>query len=238
LLLRDLGHDEAQVVGEILKMMPDERSKQDAEMKQKVELMRLAQSQQVNQDLEKLPLEALRWLSRPTMTDYCGLKEQQEVALIHELKNINGRCGHDGSYAPHDKKQRSCATCRHCRMGGGKARDAAHFERLKQLTLNATAMDQGSAMHQWDEFRQFVASAKSLEAAAAYYSARIVNQAPEYLPYCSLNPSDAEFIPCAVRNPHDECSDWAPKEPEPALAEEALKLIMARVNPEHNQKKG
>jgi hypothetical protein len=190
LLIRELGAGDPQVTGELLKVMQDERARQDAEAQQKVELHRL---------------EAAEWPIRPTMSDYCGFQEQEDVYLIHEVKNPDGKCGH---YEEDDQVQRTCGTCRHREDGGGPARDEAQLALREQLAANSAALGQGGGLSQLEEYKGMVSSIKALEAAQAYYAGRLVHKRPDYLPTCALKNTKTEFVPCCVQNPHETCRDW------------------------------
>lgn len=249
-VLRDLGADEPKVVEQMLKVMQDERQTQDAEMKMKIELLRLAESGLANPRAAALPVERQMWLARPTMTDHCGLKEREGVYFLHELKNLGGSCK---DFKPHDPEPHSCRTCRHRCTGGGEARDRQQYLVLERLALNSAALEKGNGQKHLDEYREFVATTKTLEAAQACYSGRMTQNRPDYLPVCGHKDA-VEFTPCAVRNQYDACEDWAkvenaapaapPTAPAPAPAvpamsrEEALSILLARPNQSGTNKQG
>src|SRR5690242_16769650 len=76
-LARELGSDE-EVITELSRIMKDERQKQDAEAKLKNMLL-------LN--------ERMNWPTRPAMTSYCGVSEDEDIFLVWELKNPNQDCG-------------------------------------------------------------------------------------------------------------------------------------------------
>jgi hypothetical protein len=191
LLARELGIADPQLVSELLKMMQDERQKQDAEASQKVEVHRQ---------------EQLEWRTRPEMSDYCGLREADGVYLIHELKNPDGECEDHRPAEP-----RPCSTCRHRVAGEGDANDQRMIARYGELARNAASLGQGSGDQGLKDYVSRIGVVKSFEAAQAYYAGKLTFRPPGYLPYCARYSADPDFVPCVVRNPHDRCEGWEVK---------------------------
>jgi hypothetical protein len=224
--MRDLGADEPKVVEQLLNVMQDQRKTQDAEMKMKVELLRLAESELANPRVAALWVERQMWPTRPTMADHCGLKERDGIYFLHELKNLGGGCK---DFKPRDSEPHACRTCRHRCTGGGEARDRQQYLVLGHLAVNAAALGEGNGQKQLDDYREFVATTKTLEVAQACYSGRMTQSRPDYLPVCGHKDA-TDFTPCAVRNQYDTCEDWAKVENAmPTLSrEEALSALLAR----------
>lgn len=189
LLARELGIADQQLVSELLRMMQDEREKQDAEAKHKVELLRL---------------DEVEWRTRPQMSDCCGLREKEGHWLLHELKNRNGGCDDH-----HQAAVRACVACGHRSPGDGEARDRAMIDRFHEVGRDAAALGQGGTEQALSNFVQRIGMLKAFEAAQAYYAGKLTFRPPEYLSFCRVYSTAEEFVPCAVKNPHDRCPLWS-----------------------------
>lgn len=189
LLIRDLGADEGQLVTELTRMMQEEVQKQDAEASQLRQLVRE---------------EERAWRIQPKMTSYCGLHEAKDVYYIAELKNPRGDCTDYRNAEP----PRACSTCKHRVPGGGPARDTDHIAKLNHVGANAAALGQPGGLSLLDEYKNYIAMSKTLEAVQAFYAGKLTHR-PGYLSICRKHSEATSFVPCAVQNPHDVCSDWS-----------------------------
>jgi len=191
--MRDLGvsQHEPELTGTFLKMMEDERECQDSEAEHCSELVRTRTPQ---------------WPSRPMMSDYCGKQEGQGHFLVARLKNEGGQC-RDYEAGPLDS--RPCDTCRHRAVGDGKARDRVELDKLARFAANDVVLGQGGGTDKLEEYRRSIDRAKTLEAAQAFNARKLTYREPSYLPFCLQHRERDAFMPCAVRNPHDVCDQWA-----------------------------
>jgi hypothetical protein len=192
LLMRDLGTNqhESELTGTFLKMMEDERERQDAEAEYRRELVRMRK---------------VEWPYRPMMSDYCANKEGEGQFLVAELKNAGGQC-QDHARGP--KESRPCATCRHRAGGDGMARDLQELDVLARLAATDVVLGQGGGIDKLEEYRRSIDRAKTLEAAQAFNARKLTYRKPSYVPFCLRHQQPDEYMPCAVRNPHDVCTQW------------------------------
>ncbi len=189
-LIRDLGADDVQLMGELIRMMQQERQQQESEAAQLQHLVR--------QDHQQ-------WESRPEMTDYCGLHDDRGIGYVAALKNTDADCV---DYETTTNETKDCASCRHRIIPGGPDRDASHLAELAALSANATALGQHNGTTQVDEYKNYISISKTLEAAQAFNAKRVSYQRPDYLPLCAKRSVGANFALCVVENPHDTCADW------------------------------
>jgi hypothetical protein len=115
-LLKDLTlelTERAVVLKRLDAVRQDEREKKDVETEYLVGLTRD---------------RARKWPLCPTTLSYCALLEEaQGTYLVHQVKNLDGACGPDGSYKRREGAARSCQTCRHRRPGPGAVRDEREY---------------------------------------------------------------------------------------------------------------
>jgi uncharacterized protein YjiS (DUF1127 family) len=191
LLMRDLGvsRHEPELMNAYRRMIEDERECQDAEADHRRELVQGRQ---------------LEWRHRPMMSDYCGKREREGKFLVAELKNDGGQCrDHEGRLP----QPRPCATCRYHNSGDGAARDRQQLNELRRLALNDVVLERGGK--DWiDEYHRSIDLKKAQEASQVHAAGKAY-QKPSYLPVCLNHRPFDEFVPCAVRNPHAACDDWA-----------------------------
>jgi len=215
LLARDLGIGDQAVVQQLTQIMRDEHETQDAEAKERLELKKTDQWE---------------YHFKPRMSDYCGLREAQDVYLIHELKNAAGDCE---DHKPSTVEVRACSTCRHRADGEGAQKDQMMIARFGELARGAAALGQGSGDHGLRDYIQKIGTVKAFEAAQANYSGRISCNKPEYLPVCTAPrfSTNGSFVPCAVQNPHDQCEEWSQRPTAPPLgATQNDELISSLLN--------
>jgi hypothetical protein len=207
LLLEELGILTAELSGELKKLIDDETQTLDAEEGVKVTL--------INRRVDVWGQPA------PSLTDHCGLGGAH---FVHEVKNQGGDCG---AYLEHDRRRRSCSTCRHRRPGDGPARDAVEYADIERRVLAAAVWRERGDMRLFDEYAQKVASAKSLEVATAYRHGKFLRTPPAYLSVCAWHSGDGTFVPCAVQNRHEECPDWLPLDTKELHGRERVSLAEA-----------
>jgi hypothetical protein len=214
-LLEDLSQDrtERAVVQKRLDAVrQDEREKKDVETRFLVDLTR----RRVRQ-----------WPIQPTMLSYCALLEEaQGVFLVHQVKNLGGACGRDGSYQRREGTGRSCPTCRHRRPGEGEARDEREYAIRGRMDDDAFLL-RGQRGTLFNEYLEEVADRKAREAELAYFNGRITPKPPDYLSTCAKysNDSAGELVLCAQQNPHEECPGWAPAGDKAMPLDQALALL-------------
>jgi hypothetical protein len=195
---RPLSGDQA-VVQQLTQIMRDEHERQDAETKERLELKKADQ---------------MEYSFKPRMSDYCGLRESEELYLVYELKNAGGDCD---DHKIGEEEVQACSTCRHRVDSEGSLNDKKMIARYGELARNAAALGQGSGDHGLRDYIQKIGTVKAFEAAQASYSGRISCNKPEYLPVCTKFSQGVGFVPCAVQNPLDHCKEWSPPSEAPPL---------------------
>jgi hypothetical protein len=189
LIARDVGAMEPALASELTRMMQDERQKQDAEAEQRLELLRI---------------ERAEWPDRPTMSDYCALREGEGLFLLYEVKNAGGDCA---DHQPGQTERRACSTCASSAPGRGAAKQNEMLMRYRQLQNLASAAGEPSD-HGLSSYLSAVGAQQSFEAAQAYYFGRFSVAPPDYLQICLHFSTEQEYVPCAVANRHDRCAVW------------------------------
>jgi hypothetical protein len=210
LLAHDLGIGDQAVVQQLTQIMRDEHERQDAEAKERLELKKADQ---------------MEYNFKPRMSDYCGLRESEDIFLVYELKNAGGECD-DHKLLAEDEKLQTCSTCRHRADGEGSLKDQKMIARFGELARGAAALGQGSGDHGLRDYIQKIGTVKAFEAAQASYSGRLSCNKPEYLPVCTRFSTKRSFVPCAVQNPHDHCKEWSERSDAPRSgASQAEELV-------------
>ena len=205
LLARDVGIMEPALASELTRLMQDERQKQDAEAEQRLELLRI---------------ERVEWPDRPAMSDYCALREAENVFLMYEVKNLDNDCAdHDPSRpARHD-----CRTCVSYVPQQGEAKAHVMLARYRELHNLASASGEPGD-HGMTAYIDSLGSRQAFEAAQAYYFGRFSVAQPDHLPICRHFSTARNFVPCAIANRRDCCAAWRPlaaAEPHAGLFAEA-----------------
>lgn len=190
-----LSLEHSELVGELMKMMQDERQRRDEEAGLKVKLL----SDRVE-----------RWPFQPQMSDCCALEEADGVYLFSEIKNRGGRCA---DHTPKDAVERACAGCANRRPAGGFDRDRAVLAQISQLVQNAAALGQNNQGPRMDDVVRQIGTAMAFEATQAYYLGKMTHRPPDYLAVCQVASSASDFVPCVVQNPHDACPDFVAAAP-------------------------
>src|SRR5262249_34967591 len=83
------------------------------------------------------------------------------------------------------------------------------LDKLARFAANDVVLGQGGGTDKLEEYRRSIDRAKTLEAAQAFNARKLTYREPSYLPFCLQHRERDAFMPCAVRNPHDGCDQWA-----------------------------
>lgn len=147
------------------------------------------------------------WPTRPMMSEYCGLREVDDIFFIHEVKNRGMRCPHFQQGVPGGH---SCTDCAHRTASAGRARDQAlegTYNRLINSAIVAQASPQ-SPQGALQSHRAGAVARQALEIAGAYAAKGWMAAKPEYLDYCSQFSREDEYVVCVLRNPYHTCAAW------------------------------
>jgi hypothetical protein len=184
----------AEVTSALAKITDDEQKVRDGEIDWK------SKEGVVDRDL---------WGARPMMSEYCGLRETEDVYVICEIKNRGQQCG---DFEPGTPERYACTTCGHRVHAPGAARDGATEQRFARMANAAVAVQASTQIAHGllQSHRAGIAARKALEIGGAYAARGRVITAPEYLDHCSRLSQEGEFVICALQNPHHTCAFWTP----------------------------
>jgi hypothetical protein len=197
-LAAELGASDEAVVSELSRVMQEERERQDVEAMLRLELLRT---------------ELDRWPLRPVMSDYCALREEEQIWLVHEIKNAAADCG---DHKPGLTPKKTCSSCHWRREGGGPAKDEPMMLRYRKLMEDAAATGR-SGNGGFEQFISTIGAIKRFEIAQALDVGHIAPRPPLYLAICANFSSEQHFVPCAVQNPLDRCSAWVSADKPPLV---------------------
>ncbi|KAA0231945.1 hypothetical protein EDS67_00690 [candidate division KSB1 bacterium] len=149
------------------------------------------------------------WGFRPVMSEFCGLREKEEIYLICGVKNFGGRCTDFKAGSP---PTNSCKTCVHRITPQGVARDQKMEEAYGSMARqsSATGSSTSTSDNLLNKHREGVASRKAFEISGAYNAKGRLLTRPNYLDYCGKLSADEEYVICLMHNPHHSCSAWEP----------------------------
>lgn len=147
------------------------------------------------------------WDFRPVMSDFCGLKEEEETYLISEVKNRGGQCNDFKQGRP---DTHSCSACVYRILPEGIAKDIEMEETLSGLSADSVATNSSATTPDniLSKYREGAASRKAFEASGVYSAKGTLSTKPNYLDYCSKFSMDDEFVICLLRNPYHTCMQW------------------------------
>jgi hypothetical protein len=196
-LARDANATEKSALDALAKIREEEARIADQELKVKMEHMLRLQ-------------EAWPGPERPRMTDYCGLREREQVYLIRDLKNAGGRCR---DFAAGQPPTRSCHTCVHRSEPFGQERDL-------RLTIgymavagaaNRNRILEKSSQDRVTNHLNACAQAVANQLTLAFGSDGHLPSRPEYLSVCKSRSTHGQtYAVCAILNPHGACDLWQP----------------------------
>ena len=147
------------------------------------------------------------WMTRPMMSEYCGLQENEEIYLICEVKNRGLQCK---DFLDGRPEYRACKSCRHHVTSEGRASDHAVEKTYTQMIIGAIAAQASTQTPQslLQSYRGGIAARKALEIAGAYAAKGRVLAKPQYLDYCAHFSTQDEYVVCVLQNPHNTCPAW------------------------------
>jgi hypothetical protein len=156
--------------------------------------------------VELLASHRERWPFKPQVQAYCGVREDQNVYLVHEIKNRDGDCD---DFAPdHEQARRPCETCVHRRAAAGRDRDArvpmdvispanSYMDTNKSNTSTIDTVTPVSRSHANEEML------------LALHTGGTLPQPPSYYAHCGKYSSPGKYVICTVKNPHGRCGGWS-----------------------------
>ena len=190
----------AEIASALAKIVDDEQKVRDGEVDVK------SKEGALDRDL---------WAVRPTMSEYCGVKEVDEIYFICEVKNRGHQCRDFVDAKEQPPVHRACAECAQRVQGGGAQRDEAVVRQYAQMVSAAVAVQASPQIAQGliKGHRDGAAARKALEVSGAYAAKGRVMTRPEYLDHCARLSIEDEFVICALQNPHHTCAEWKPVQP-------------------------
>jgi hypothetical protein len=147
------------------------------------------------------------WIFRPIMSEFCGLREADEIYLIAEVKNLGGRCTDFVAGRP---EPRRCSNCEYFVKPGGPEMDRALIQKFMALRANTSIMGDSTQMvDTWlSGFEQGIGPRIAFEITAAYHAKGVLSAKPMYLAYCKKFSRQDEYVICLMQNPHLTCTAW------------------------------
>jgi len=195
LLAKTLGTSDGAVATALAKIGQDEEKVQDAEAQYK-----RAEASTGN----------MQWAYRPLMSRFCGLRENDAVYLIAEVKNAGSRCA-EFEFKSAAPERRGCSDCAHRIVPSGPSRDFDREATYTRMAMGSVTLEKGSSAIPdalLNKHRESVGSRKAFEVSAVYASQGRLATKPEYLHYCGLFSTEDTFVVCILQNPHHTCSSW------------------------------
>lgn len=195
LLEQELGLYESECVAALTKIMEDERSKRDAEAELRVTLVRDRK---------------MEWPFRPSMSDFCGFEEENDVWLLHQIKNRRRDCE---NFEPESNGVRVCRNCKYARLPMGPTKDEEALREINRIAEMQVVTGQGGADQEANRYLTLVGTKKAFEAAKTYYSGRFSDAPALYLRTCAHHSFGNTYFPCLTKNPHDACQAFEATNP-------------------------
>jgi hypothetical protein len=169
--------------------------------------------------------ERIAWPRRPQVLAYCGLREDQDVYFIREMKNRGRLCGSfraapaqaaPGAARAREQSPRSCDTCAYEVRPLGPARDARVLRESIDPSQNwyndAFGNNNGSArrvLGDVDTALRTSETRKAAEMRIAMQGDGILPKVPEYYEHCTKYSRPGAYVLCQSRNPHGQCPAWS-----------------------------
>jgi len=156
-----------------------------------------------------------RWFMRPQVLSYCGLREDEGVFLLCEMKNPRQSCG---DFTPVENAvHRPCETCCHMVRPGGPQRDHVNLMDFIDPSLNSynngfaegpqsTRTDVSSNV---DKLIGISQMNRSIEMNLAMAGHGTMATVPQYYAYCRKYSSHGKYVLCSTQNPEGRCPGWS-----------------------------
>ncbi|MDX8355237.1 hypothetical protein [Cognatiyoonia sp. IB215182] len=154
------------------------------------------------------------WSRRPLASEYCGLREAQDIYYMCDAKNAGNRCN-DHQEAGHGARGGPCQTCAHNVPPTGQDYD-------NQALLDAIDPSQNMYNRVWDNGAQpsqvtsnmdaIVSSnqqRRGLEMSLANRTGGILPDTPRYYAYCRHYSRPGAFVLGEMRNPDGNCPAYS-----------------------------
>lgn len=206
------------------------------------ELERQLHTAECKQKRSLMEMNRLAWPRRPQVLAYCGLREKEDIHLIHEMKNRGGICQdfrashgrspRQGSEPARRQPElerarpepvRACDACRYQVAPRGPQRDYVDLRNFTDPSLNAynNGMAEGSGsssradaiLGNVDRLMNASETRKALEMRLAMHSDGSMPSIPEYYAHCAKYSEPGRFVLCRSRNPHNQCPAWSARDP-------------------------
>jgi hypothetical protein len=147
------------------------------------------------------------WPMQPTMSDYCGLQDADDVYLIAELKNRDLAC-EDFSTTPAERH--ACSDCAHRVAASGPDEDRATEQMYLDMIAGgiATKTPTEGPQSRLKDLRSGVAARRAVELQGAYFAKGRMLTKPGYLDYCGYYSTPDEYAVCVLQNPYNTCPQW------------------------------
>jgi hypothetical protein len=147
------------------------------------------------------------WMTRPMMSDYCGLEEENETYLIAEVKNRDEGCV---DFSQEEIQRHACSDCQHRTGATGREHDQAIEDTYIEMINSSVAVQASTQSPEalLQAQRAGSEARKALELSGAYASKGRMLSEPEYLDYCAHFSTEDEFVICVLKNTHNTCAAW------------------------------
>jgi hypothetical protein len=189
-----LGNNDAPVSDALAKIVEDERKRRETEAQYKTMASSLGRDY---------------WEGRPLMSNFCGLKEQDETYFIAEIKNAGGGCG---DFTPGERPQHRCVECRHRVVPQGRDEDQLVEQTATEMASSNIALGLPTSLPDamLSNHREAVPARIAFEASGAYSANGHLAMTPRYLDSCGHFSADGDHVICLIQNLHDTCPAWQP----------------------------
>lgn len=189
--MREINTEEIELINEVMKIMQHERRRQDAEYKELTELRRNNEES---------------WITKPVMTDYCGLNEGKHEYFLHLIKNRDHKCKDFEMRT----KEYSCDSCSYRVQASGIQSDNRRMNEISQDIHTKIAASNDGSTNELNKFLLKIGTIKAYELSQAFHSGIFYKKHPKYLSVCEYYSSEVKSVSCTVINKHDACKKYTP----------------------------
>jgi hypothetical protein len=189
MLLRELRAEQSTtILSELNRFSAAESERRDAETQARIEVVDQGR---------------MEWPLRPSMSDYCGEREDEAVYYLHEVRNVEYNCK---GFQRRDRFLVRCSECVSFCVGAGWADDQQTREELNQAVSRGRdeqSIEQAAQLVQ--RHQELIDQMKLREANRCLYGLRFADEPPRYLPHCAAYSRENDYVPCLLRNAHNRC---------------------------------
>jgi hypothetical protein len=158
-----------------------------------------------------------RWPFKPQVEPYCGLKEDENIYLAHDIKNDSDECDdHDPVSGP---PQNLCTTCVHRVPASGPARDhrnlmdaispATNWYLNWDLDRGGGGSRSGQITNDLQGLNEVSKGLQVEEMLMAANGGGTMPQPPQYYDYCRKYSSGNKYVLCRMQNFYNRCRGWS-----------------------------